>query len=380
LAPPTLRITRLETIALRVPFRVPFLIATGPARPAAEVLLVRLHTDAGLQGIGETQAWRRIGSFETLPGMVAAINDHLAPAVVGRSPFDAPRILADCDRALDSSLYAKAAIADALLDLQARALDVPAWQLLGGKMRDVLPAAAVLTIKDSLEATVQAARQFVDAGHRGATLKIGLDPRADVALAKALASAVPELSLRPDANSSLQSATAAPFLRRLQDAGVEAIEQPVGPWDLRGMAELARRLDIPLIADESVCTPQDLLDVVRERAAGGIQTKVAKNGGAWKTRALWEIAGAAGMRIYPGNHPSTSIAVASVLHLAASWPGELEAGPYAVGINGTLAADVVGEPLVVVNGAVRVPEGPGFGVTLDEDKIRTLRVGGEPIG
>jgi L-alanine-DL-glutamate epimerase-like enolase superfamily enzyme len=373
MARPRLRITRVETIPLHVPFHDPFLIAAGPARPAAEVLLVRLHTDAGLQGVGETQAWRRIGSSETLPGMVAVIRNHMERAVVGRSPFEAPLILSDCDRALSGSLYPKAALADALLDLQARALDVPAWHLLGGKMRDTLPAAAVLTIKETLEETVQSARRFVVAGHRSATLKIGLDMQADIALVTALRARVPELALRPDANSSLQAPSAAAFLRKLQDAGVEAIEQPLPPWDLQGMADLARRLDVPLIADESVCTRQDLLQLIRERGASGIQTKVAKNGGAWRTRTLWEIAEAAGLSIYPGNHPSTSIAVASVLHLAASWPGALEAGPYAVGINGTLAAEVVSEPLAVTNGAVRVPEGPGFGVTLDDEKIFALQ-------
>jgi L-alanine-DL-glutamate epimerase-like enolase superfamily enzyme len=374
LARPSVRITRVETIALHVPFHAPFLIAAGPARPVAEVLLVRLHTDAGLQGVGETQAWRRVGSSETLPGMTAAIRNHFERCIVDRSPFDAPLILAACDRALDGCLYAKAAVADALLDLQARSLDVPAWQLLGGKMRDTLPAAAVLTIKESLDATVQSARHFVAAGHRSATLKIGLNQRADVELAHALVAAVPQLALRPDANASLKASSAVAFLRQLQEAGVEAIEQPLPPWDLQGMAELSRRLDLPLIADESVCNRQDLLDVIRERAAGGVQTKVAKNGGAWRIRALWEIADAAGLRIYPGNHPSTSIAVASVLHLAASWPGDLEAGPYAVGINGTLAADVVTSPLGVKNGAVAVPDGPGFGVSLDEDKVSALRV------
>jgi L-alanine-DL-glutamate epimerase-like enolase superfamily enzyme len=374
LARPTVRITRVETIALHVPFHDPFLIAAGPARPVAEVLLVRLLTDAGLQGVGETQAWRRLGSSETLPGMAAAIRNHFERCIVGRSPFDAPLILADCDRALDGCLYPKAAVADALLDLQARSLDVPAWHLLGGKMRDFLPAAAVLTIKESPDATVQAARHLVAAGHRSATLKIGLNPRADVTLARALLAEVPELALRPDANASLKASSAATFLRQLQEAGVEAIEQPLPPWELQGMAELARQLDVPLIADESVCTRQDLLNVIRERAARGVQTKVAKNGGAWRIRALWEIADAAGLSIYPGNHPSTSIAVASVLHLAASWPGDLEAGPYAVGINGTLAADVVTNPLGVKNGAVAVPDGPGFGVSLDEGKVSALRV------
>jgi hypothetical protein len=139
LARPSVRITRVETIALHVPFHDPFLIAAGPARPVAEVLLVRLHTDAGLQGVGETQAWRRVGSSETLPGMVAAIRNHFERCiVVGRSPFRRAPDPGRLRSRPDGCLYPKAAVADALLDLQARALDVPAWHLLGGKMRDTL--------------------------------------------------------------------------------------------------------------------------------------------------------------------------------------------------------------------------------------------------
>ena len=71
---------------------------------------------------------------------------------------------------------------------------------------------------------------------------------------------------------------------------------------------------------------------------------------------------------------STSIATAAVVHLAAAWPGKLLDSPFAVGISGAFAGDVVREPLVVDNGAVRVPEGPGLGVTLDEEAIARMRI------
>ena len=145
-------------------------------------------------------------------------------------------------------------------------------------------------------------------------------------------------------------------------------------WDIEGMAELARRVDIPMMADESISCDHDLIDVIRRRAATVFQTKVAKSGGIWHSRRLWTIAQAAGMRIYPGNHPCTSIATASVVQLAASWGGPLLDGPHAVGITGALAHDVVRRPLVVRDGAVVVPEGPGLGVELDEDAVRSMRV------
>lgn len=368
------RISRVETIPLHVPFGTPFRIAGGPARPFAEILLVVLHTDMGIQGVGETQAWRRIGSNATLPSLVAEIDGVLTPHCLGRDPFDAPAILRDCDAALPGAWYAKAAVADALLDLEAHLLSVPAWRLLGAKCREAIPTCAVLPLADSADLTMESARACVAAGHRSATLKVGVDLAADVALALRLRGSLPELALRPDANASLDRHSAMRLVPALRDAGVVAIEQPLAPDDLEGMAELVRRFGLPLIADEAVRTTEDLLRVVATNAASGVQTKGAKNGGARRTRAIWDAASQKGVAIYPGNHPATSIGTASVLHLAAAWPGDLADGPFAVGIAGALARDIVTAPLRVVDGAVGLPDGPGFGVTLDRDAVAELRV------
>jgi L-alanine-DL-glutamate epimerase-like enolase superfamily enzyme len=143
-------------------------------------------------------------------------------------------------------------------------------------------------------------------------------------------------------------------------------------WDLTGLAELARRSPTPLMIDESLATDNDLIAVIRERAGTAIHTKVAKNGGIWGMRKLWTIAAAAGLRIYPGNHPSTSIATVSVVHLAAAWPGPLLEGAFAVGLE-NLGADIVQRPLRMEQNRIVVPDEPGLGVTLDENKVREFR-------
>jgi muconate cycloisomerase len=371
---PKVSITRVETIPLAVPFRVPFKIASGGARPVGENLLVRLHTNEGVQGIGETQAWRRQGSTETFASLRCAIDDHLAPRVVGRSPFELAAIMAAMDEALMPSLYAKAAIADALYDLQGKLLGVPVYQLLGGKCRDTVGACAVLPIKDSLAETLEGADAFHRRGFRSFTVKVGVNPAAEVKLVAAVRERFPAAIIRVDANAVMGFDGALALLKKLEPYDLDAAEQMVPMWDLEGMAELARRIDIPVMADECVATVHDLLDVIKCRAATVMQTKVAKNGGIWHMRQLWNLAQAAEMRIYPGNHPSTSVATAAVAHLAAAWAGPLLDGPFAVGISGAFARDVVQEPLVVENGAVRVPDGPGLGVTLDEEAIASMRV------
>jgi muconate cycloisomerase len=131
---------------------------------------------------------------------------------------------------------------------------------------------------------------------------------------------------------------------------------------------------IPIMADESVSTAHSLLDVIRQRAATVVQTKIAKNGGMYRVLRPWHLAAAAGMRIYPGNHPSTSVATAAAAQVCAAWPGPLMEGVFAVGVSGALAADIVTNPIVPDNAEIAVPTGPGLGVELDMDRIASLRV------
>ena len=363
-------ITRVETIPLRVPLTVPVKISAGGARPEVEVMLVRLHTSTGITGVGETEAWRRVGSSETLASLHSAIRDHFAPLVVGRSPFAIASIMRSLDAALHHSLYAQAPISDALYDLQGKLLGVPVYQLLGGKCRDTVPSCAVLFMMPTLEETLAGAERLHARGFRSFVVKVGNDLESDVEIVRAVrerlgAGAV----IRVDANAGMSFDDALKLLRRIEPYQIHAAEQLLGIHDLDGMAELARRVDIPMITDECVATDRDLMEVIRRRAATIAQTKAAKNGGIWYTRRLWEIANAAGMGIYPGNHPGTSIAALSVAHLAAAWPGPLLDGPHTVGLL-NIAEDVVTVPARLEGCATRVPDAPGLGVELDEEKIR----------
>ena len=115
-----MKITEIETIPLRLPFAQPFKISQGADREALETLIVRVHTDEGIVGIGETQAWRRQGSAELLWNLVRTVKDHFEPRVAGRSPFDVAGILKTLNETLYNTFYAQAAVADALYDIAAR--------------------------------------------------------------------------------------------------------------------------------------------------------------------------------------------------------------------------------------------------------------------
>ena len=373
-AVPRLKITEVESIPLRIGFKYPHKIAAGPVRPSVDVLLVRVHTDEGIVGIGETQAWRRHGSSETMPSLRAAIHDHFAPQLQGRSPFDIAAIMPMLADTIYHSYYAQAAIADALIDIQGKVLGVPAYDLLGGKCRETVGMCGLLSIKPTLEETIADSQRLFGEGYRTFVIKTDSNVDANVRAVKAVREKLgDEVQIRVDSNAGMRFDAALDMLQRIEPFRLQGAEQLLEIWDLEGTAELARRTSIPLVADEQVSNDHDLIGVICKRAASAFQTKVAKNGGLWYTRKLWQIADAAGMLVCPGNHPCTSIATASVAHLATAWHGTMLEGPFAFGLN-ALEDDIVVNPIKVESAAVRAPDGPGLGLTIDEDKIAKLRV------
>ena len=370
-----MKITEIETIPLRLPFAQPFKISQGAERESIETLIVRVHTDEGIVGIGETQAWRRQGSAELLSNLVRTIKDHFEPLIAGRSPFDIAGILHTLNEALYNTLYAQAAVADALYDIAGKAVGLPVHKLLAGECRDRVRVCGLLAMKPTAGELMESAQGFYERGFRHFGLKIGVDPRQDLANVAALRDRFGDrVVLRVDANGALTYDDALALLRKLEPYNIDAAEQPIAIWDLDGLAALARATSIPIMADESVSTDHSLLEVIRRRAATVVQTKIAKNGGMYRVWRLWALASAAGMRIYPGNHPSTSVATAAVAQLCAAWPGPLMEGVFAVGVSGALGADIVTEPIVPVNGEIRVPSGPGLGVELDPTALKRFRV------
>jgi muconate cycloisomerase len=369
------KITGIECIPLNIPFKVPFKIAQGTSRELMETLIVKVHTDQGVTGIGETQAWRRQGSAETLTGLVSVIKKSFEPMLIGRNACDIAAIMHDLEARMYHTQYAQAAIGDALYDIIGKLLNVPVYQLLGGKGRDKVRIAAVLAMRGTVDSLLQSAAEFHAQGFRHLVLKIGVDTSLDHDNAEALRKTYgSSIELRVDANAGLDYDRALRLLKRLEPFDIETAEQPLPIWDVEGMAALARAVSMPLMADECVDTEHALLDIVRKRAATSAQTKIAKNGGIHRVQRMWHLLAAAGMGINPGNHPSTSVATAAVAHLCTAWPEPLMAGVFAVGVSGALAEDIVETPLRPVNGEIAAPVGPGLGVTLDEAAIRRLRV------
>lgn len=362
-----LRIARIEAIPVRLPLSKPVVMA-GERIEHALNLLVRVEAENGLVGWGEA-ASAPLMSGDVLPGMVAAVNDYLAPLVRGQDAMHRAQLARRCARALLHNTGAKCALDMAINDLVGRHLGVSMPDLFGGALRDTLIPMYLLG-NPKIEDDIAEAGSKVDEGWSFFKLKIGIKPpreeaRAAVEIRRALGDKV---ALCADANMGMTFADARLFAQHAVDAGFMFIEQPLHSDDFDGMAALARVSPIPLNGDESIGSIASLLALHRAGAIQGANIKTIKMGGITPTVEAMSLCGALGLRInLAGKVAESSIAGAAIAQLGAVAPN------LDWGINITchyLAEDVTDTPVTIERGTVRCPRGPGLGITVNEAKVR----------
>ena len=337
---------------------------------AVNFVFIRLETADGLVGWGEAAClggptW----SEESSESVAATIERYVAPWLVGRDASEIEPLARELARRVQGNPFARAAVEMALWDLNGKALGVPVHRLLGGRVRDRVPLSWSLAVADH-DAEVEEARAKVALGHRIFKIKTAAFPLAeDLArvrrLREALGSAV---SLRIDANQGWDRATALRATRAMEDWQVDFVEQPLPRWDLDGMADLARRVSVPIMADESCFSPHDALAIARLGGVSILGLKVTKSAGLLNTLAIARIAEAAGMTCYVGCMIETSLGTAAYLHVAmvaapVVWGCELF-GPL------LLKGDVVRDPVRYADGCVLGLDEPGLGVSVDEALLK----------
>ena len=373
------RIASLRTVRLDIPLRQPIAMSFGVVR-TQHVVLVRMRDGDGAEGVGEASIlggpyW----GAESAEGVRAAIDTYIAPALVDTMVEGVEAVAAMLARLVRGNPAARGAVEMAAVDLLGRRLGVPAYQLLGGRCRPALPVAWTLSTGSAAGDIAEGERALAENGHRRFKLKLG---RADVAGDVARACAVIQAfqgraSVIADVNQAWDEVTAARHLPRLQAAGLEAIEQPLPAGDLAAIARLRIGLGMEVIADEAVTGPDAAFRIAAAGAASAIALKPNRDGGLSASRHVASVAQAAGLGLYGGTMLETSVGTAACAHLFAAMP-DLRLGCELFGPL-RLAADVVTEPLHVRNGMLHVPDGPGLGVTLDEDRLAFLTRDHAPV-
>ena len=361
-----LTIDSVATTILDVPLVRPHKFATT-SMTAQPLLLVEVRTRGGVVGFGEGVVpggpWWGGESVET---MQAIVEKYISPVLLGRRVDDVTGIMRDIERVVANARFAKASVDVALHDAWARSLGVPVHTLLGGAFR------TSVDVTWALGAASDEAQQKLDAKlNFSFKLKMGaLDPGEDtdrvVRIARALEG---KAGVRVDINARWDRLTALKFLPRLAEGGVEMIEQPTPADQFEVLAELNALLPVPVMADESVQTPHDALEIVQRRAADIIAIKTTKCGGLKKSAEIAAIAKAAGIACHGATSIEGPIGTAASIHFACSEP----AIDFGSELFGPLLFDdeLLQVPLRYENGQVHLPEGPGLGVELNMDAVKT---------
>ncbi|MFW6033504.1 MAG: o-succinylbenzoate synthase [bacterium] len=349
-----MRIKGFELVRVAMPLREPFRTSFG-VEHERDVLLVRADTP-GAPGWGECVALDQpVYNAEYVDGAADVIRRFFAPALLSAGHLD-PRRVAGLLASFKGHRMAKAALEMAVLDAWLRERDESFAAHLGA-VHESVPAGVSVGLTDTIAQLLEAVESFVALGYTRVKLKI--EPGWDVEPVRAVRERFGvDLALQVDANAAYTLADAG-VLTRLDEFGLQLIEQPVAGGDLRQHAELAALLRTPICLDESIESAKDAADAIALGACRIVNIKAGRVGGYLEARRIHDLCAAHGVAVWCGGMLETGLGRAANIALAAL-PGFVLPGD-------TSASDRyyqqdLTRPFVLEDGHVAVPSGPGLGV------------------
>jgi muconate cycloisomerase len=366
-----LPIRRVDAIPVALPLAKPMLMAAERITKA-DNLIVRLEAENGLVGWGESTVAPTM-TGDTLPGMVAAVRQHMAPILAGADALDHAELARRCRASIEHNGGAKAAIEIALLDLIGKHLGVPCVELIGGALRRSVENMWLLGNPD-VAADIAEAKRKVAEGYGYFKLKVGVkhvQEEIEAAL-QARAQLGPDIKLCADANTGWNARQAMQYLRGVEGAGLLFLEQPLPNDQRQAMGALNRLGLLPICGDECISGADEILSLGQAAIIGGVNLKLIKAGGVTPLLRAAALCEQLGLSVtLAGKVAGSSLSAAATLAAACASP------VLDWGVNLThvyLAEDLVRDPLRVENRKVELRSTPGLGVDVDEDAVRRFTV------
>jgi len=276
--------------------------------------VVKVLTDDGVVGWGESSPSQRVTGEN--PKTVVEVLDKIAPKFIGMSPLRIEQDIELMDSIVDGNPSAKAAIDMALHDILGKTARKPLFMLMGGYRTEVLTD-ITLGIKSPKEMAKDAVKA-VNKGFKALKVKVGVNPTEYVERIKLIRKTVGDnVDVRLDANQGWTPEQAIEVLDKLEKFNIQFAEQPVPAEDLKGLVKVRKNSSIPIMADESVHSPEDALRLIMAEAVDLMNIKLMKSGGLLKGRKIANIAGAAGIPCMIGCMGESGIGIAAGAHLGA---------------------------------------------------------------
>lgn len=389
-----MRIDGIDCYLVRLPMRRPHRWR-GLTASLGSYVLVSVRTGDGLRGWGEASVMAQWGGDfgryygETPATAFHVVNDLLWPVLAGGDPSDHQLLRAAMDGAVRGYPYAKLAVDAAILDLVAQSARIPVYELLGGRRRTEIPVGHVIGLMPVDEA-VEEARAVIAEGMSMVKLKVGEDLDRDLDVIGTVHDAVGQRAdIAVDANYGWGPVSVAQrLISRLSGLNLRYVEQPIE--GIAAMAQLARRVDVPLMVDESVWTVHDMVEVAGAQAASLASLYATKFGGLHRAMQADAVAYAHGIGTNVNGSEETGIGTLANIHLACAMASLEEAcllpicgstGNRATTLAGVVYTDdVLAEPLAFRDARVLVPDGPGWGIPVDLEKVEHYTVESTSVG
>jgi D-galactarolactone cycloisomerase len=338
-----------------------------------DALLVKLSTDEGLAGWGETAP---------LGGVRGLIEEQLGPKLIGQNPLDHRKLWRQLWGANFGNGLAVGALDIALHDLRGKALGLPVTDLYGGRLRDRVPVyASALNYTEGLDAEKhypEMAKDLVQRGYRAMKMRLGrFEPRRDFAVATAVRDAVgPNIKLMADGNGAFTLPTAIQVGKELERLGFYWFEEPIPQAHYAGYEVLREKLDIALAGGEVLDSRGYAKDLIERGTIDIIQPDVSLCGGIGECLFVAELARLWGLQCNP-HCWAGAITIAATVHVLAllpepTWGHTPETPMLELDlIENPFRDRLVTRPLEVDrDGFMQVPTGPGLGIEVDEDMVK----------
>lgn len=352
--------------------RFKFLEDPKGRRVGRAAVLIKVSADDGTVGWGESvpvQTW----SYETLEAATGVIEDYLAPVLIGHDVFDIEGAHQKMTKAIAPGFttgmpLTKSGVDIALHDLVCKALDCSFAQYWGCAGENTITLSWTLN-----PATLDDIDRMIDEGwkrgYRNFNVKVAPDLSFDVELCRRVKDRVPDGFLWADANGGYDLTTAIQAAPKLADIGVDVLETPIRPNALSGYQRLKQQGALPILMDEGVISPRDLMEFIRLDMLDGVAMKPSRCGGLWPARRQIEILNDAGLLFLGSGLSDPDVLLAASLALfgayGLSFPAALNGPQF-------LSHSVIRNPLQPVDGQLKIPSGPGLGIEVDEEKIKPI--------
>jgi L-alanine-DL-glutamate epimerase-like enolase superfamily enzyme len=371
-----MKITRVEPIHLRLPE------VNERCDGSQETLVVKVHTDAGLVGLGEVDSSSLVAKAIIEAPLSHKICRGLAECVVGQDPFEIERLI---HQMYEGSIFfgrqgaviqAMSGIEIALWDIVGQAAGRPVYQLLGGGFRKKFRAYASILFGDTPEETRRIGTDLVCQGYRA--VKFGWGPMGqseagDIAHVRAAREGLGAgVELMVDAGLCWDTATAIRRAQQFEPFDLTWLEEPLHPDNIQGYARLSARAPMRIAAGEEICDVKEFQTMMDVGGIDVVQVDVTRVGGLARSKRIgWD--SVERHRLCVNHSYKTGINIAASLHFVAALPNT-HYFEYCVE-QGDLRKCLTKQEFPVIDGEISVPEEPGLGVELNEEIVARYRVG-----